>query len=68
MPKETVRLLDHHSERGERSHLIDEAVRFYLREIERAHIRRQLKAGALARSGRDVRLTSEWFRVEHNVL
>ncbi len=65
LPSETLGLLDRLAEKGERSRLIDEAVRFYVQEIGRAKLRKQLKAGAVERAERDLGLAEEWFGVEN---
>lgn len=67
LPAETLRRLDRASERGERSRLIDEAVRLYLRELSRKQLHSALRAGAQARAERDHSLSREWFAIEHDV-
>ena len=64
LPVATVERLDRASEPGERSRLIDQAVRWYLHELARARLRREVKAGANARGERDQQLAQEWFAVE----
>ena len=64
LPKETVYLLDKVSEKGGRSRLINNAVRFYVNEIGKINIRKNLKEGALKRKGRDLSLAEDWFNVE----
>lgn len=67
LPEETVRLLDRVSEKGDRSGLIDRAVRQYVLRRGRANLRRQLKEGYQRRSMNDLRIAEEWFPVEHEV-
>ena len=67
LPPETLRLLDRVVKKGQRSQLIDEAVRFYVHEVGRKNIREQLKAGALGHAERDARLAEEWFNLEQEV-
>jgi len=63
LPEETVRLIDRVTERGDRSRLIDEAVKHYIEEIGRANLKARLKEGAL-RPKRDLALAEEWFSLE----
>jgi len=64
LPEETVRLIDRVARKGDRSRLINEAVKHYLDGIGRANLRKKLKKGAIARARRDLRLTAEWFPLE----
>jgi len=61
LPEETVRLIDRVSEKGNRSRLINEAVKRYIQEMGRANLRERLKEGAHQRAERDRRLAEEWF-------
>jgi len=67
LPEETVKLIDRVSEKGDRSRLIDEAVKHFIKEVGRAHLRKRLKEGALRRAERDLRLAEEWFPLEEEV-
>ncbi len=64
LPEETVELIDRVSERGDRSRLINQAVRRYIQEVGRTELRRQLREGYRqgAESDRDV--AKEWFFVD----
>jgi CopG family transcriptional regulator/antitoxin EndoAI len=64
LPEETVRLIDRVSEKGDRSRLIDRAVRRYVTAARRAKLRKQLKEGALRRAERDLRISEESFFLE----
>ena len=64
LPEETVRLLDRISHRGDRSRLINEAVRRYVSSRHRSALRKRLKEGALRRAERDLRLSAEWFLLD----
>jgi len=64
LPKETVKLLDRVAQKGDRSRLINEAVRRYVHEVGRARLRQQLKAGYLQTAERDRRLVQDWFLVD----
>ncbi len=61
LPEETVSMLDRTVSRGQRSRLIDEAVRRFINEQGRANLRKQLELGAKARSERDREIAEEWF-------
>ena len=66
LPEETVRLMDRVSHRGNRSRLINEAVRRYVASKRRAALRKRLKEGALRRAERDLRLSAEWFLLDED--
>ena len=61
LPEQTVRLLDSAAPKGQRSRLIDEAVKRFVRERGRVSLRKQLERGAKARAQRDLDVTEEWF-------
>ena len=64
LPEETIRLLDRAAQRGERSRLIDQAVRRYLRGKKLAQLRKLLREGAEKRAARDRGLAEEWFSLD----
>ncbi len=64
LPEETIRLMDRVARKGDRSRLIAEAVKHYVRSVGRAALRKRLKEGAIRRGGRDLRLAEEWFALE----
>lgn len=64
LPHDTVRLLDRVSPAGERSRMIDEAVRWFIAEKGKQRLRERVKEGAIARAERDLELTAEWFSLE----
>jgi len=61
LPEETIRLMDRVSAKGDRSGLIDRAVRRYVAQSRRAKLKRQLKDGALRRAKRDLQMADESF-------
>ncbi|MBT9169594.1 MAG: hypothetical protein DDT19_02956 [Syntrophomonadaceae bacterium] len=65
LPSQTLRLIERVAEKGERSRLIDEAIRFYVQKIGKSTLRKQLREGAIKRAKRDLSLAQEWFFVEH---
>ena len=64
LPEETLKLMDRVAQKGDRSHLINEAVKRYIKETGRARLRQLLKEGALRRAERDLRIAEEWFPLE----
>ena len=61
LPEQTVRMLDRAVSRGQRSRLIDEAVRRFINDQGRANLREELELGAKDRSERDREIAEEWF-------
>ena len=64
LPEETVRLLDRVAAKGERSHVIAEAVAMYVTKVGKARLRRLMKERALERGEADLRIAEEWFNVD----
>ena len=64
LPEQTVRLIDRAVPKGQRSRLIDLAVRSYIEEKGRARLRKLLQEGAEARGERDLALADEWFALD----
>ena len=67
LPEETLQLLDRVAGKGDRSRLIDEAVRYYIDDKGRRELKKRLKEGAIRRASRDLQLTEEWFPLEAEV-
>ena len=67
LPEETLRLLDRVAGKGDRSRLIDEAVRYYIDDKGRRELKKRLKEGAIRRAARDLQLTEEWFPLEEEI-
>jgi CopG family transcriptional regulator/antitoxin EndoAI len=67
LPEETKALIDRVTEHGDRSRLIDEAVRRSIQETGKANLRKRLKAGAIRRAERDLHLAEEWLSVDEEV-
>ena len=61
LPQETVQLIDRVTERGDRSRLIDEAVRDYVSRRSRLYLKKRVQEGALKRAQRDLDLAREWL-------
>lgn len=64
LPEETVRLIDRVSAKGDRSQLIDKAVRRYVAQARRANLRKRLREGALRRAERDLQIAEDSFFLE----
>ena len=64
LPEETVRLIDRIAKSGNRSRLIDQALRAFLSGKQRASLRQQLEEGARRRAKRDLALSEEWVSLE----
>jgi CopG family transcriptional regulator/antitoxin EndoAI len=64
LPEQTVRLMDRVAGKGQRSSLIDRAVRRYVKEETRANLRKQLAEGYEANSAEDLQLAGDWFPLE----
>jgi len=67
LPKETVKLLEKIAKRGDRSRLVDQAIRYFAKEMSRANLRKQLKDGALVNASRDLNLVEEWFSIDDEI-
>lgn len=67
LPQDTLRLLDRVAQKGDRSGFVDQAVRFYVKEIGRVNLKKQLRLGAIAHAARDLSIAEEWFPLEEEV-
>ena len=64
LPRDTVELIDKVAKKGDRSRLINEAVRHYFEEWGLANLRKKLKEGAILRAERDLNMTEKWFLLD----
>ena len=64
LPASTVAVLDKVAPKGNRSALIDQAVRHYVRTRSLQNLRDRLKEEALTNAGRDLAMAAEWFPME----
>ncbi|MCP5112577.1 MAG: hypothetical protein GY953_17255 [bacterium] len=64
LPTETVAVLDKVAAKGNRSALIDRAIRHYVKTQGQQHLREQLKQEALANAERDLQMAAEWFPLD----
>jgi metal-responsive CopG/Arc/MetJ family transcriptional regulator len=67
LPKETIKLMDRVSKKGDRSRLINEAVKHFIETIGLTNLRRRLEQGASARAGRDLEIAEEWFPADNDL-
>ncbi len=67
LPKETIRLMDRVSKKGNRSRLIDDAVKHFIESIGRTNLKKRLKEGAAARAKRDLEIAEEWFPTDNDL-
>ena len=64
LPSTTVAVLDKVATKGNRSALIDRAIRHYVRKQSRQCLRERLKQEALTNAERDLQMATEWFPLE----
>ena len=64
LPEQTVPLMDRVAGKGQRSSLIDRAVRRYVKEETRANLRKQLTESYQANAAINLQLAEEWFALE----
>jgi CopG family transcriptional regulator / antitoxin EndoAI len=64
LPEDTLRLIDRVARKGDRSRLIDEAVKHFVRARRQATLKKQLAEGARRRAARDLLLAEEWFGLD----
>ena len=64
LSEETIRLMGRVSKKGDRSRLIDEAVKHYVEVTRKGNLAERLKEGASRRAERDLALADDWFSVE----
>lgn len=66
LPETTLRLLDRVAPKGDRSRVIDAAVRHFVETQGKANLRKQLAEGARRRAERDLLLAEEWFGIDED--
>ena len=64
LPTATMAVLDRVATKGNRSALIDRAIRHYVKTQSQHNLREQLKQEALANAERDLEIAAEWFPLE----
>jgi hypothetical protein len=61
-----VRLLDRVSATGDRSGLIDRAIKRYVEEVGKTNLRRRLKEGYERRAEHDLETAEAWFSLDQD--
>jgi CopG family transcriptional regulator / antitoxin EndoAI len=64
LPVSTVAVLDKVAAKGNRSTLIDRAIRHYVKTRSQQNLRERLKQEALGNAERDLQMAAEWFPLE----
>ena len=64
LPTTTVAVLDRVATKGNRSALIDRAIRHYVKAQSQQNLRQRLKQEALANAERDLQMAAEWFPLD----
>ena len=64
LPEETLAILDRVAEKGERSRVIDQALKFYIEKKGRSNLKSRLKEGYRTRAEESLDLASEWFDLD----
>lgn len=67
LPESTIEMLESVAGKGNRSSLIDDAVRVYIKNLKQKSLKQQLKEGAIARSERNLEMSREWAHLEDEV-
>lgn len=67
LPESTVALLESVADKGNRSSLIDDAVKLYVKNLKEKTLKQQLKEGAIARAERNLQMAQEWSHLEDEV-
>ncbi|MBI4558665.1 MAG: hypothetical protein HY706_13880 [Candidatus Hydrogenedentes bacterium] len=67
LPVETVQLLDRVTSKGNRSRLIDTAVKYFVGQRSRRRLRKQLAEGYKRNTRLDLEIATEWFPLEQEV-
>ncbi len=67
LPEQTLQIIDRVVKQGDRSRFIDRAVRFYIDEVGKENLRKELQEGAQVRAQRDRNMANEWFFLEEEV-
>lgn len=67
LPEETLRLLAKVASKGERSRLIDAAVRHYVGTKGRKNLKKLLQEGAAMRAERDIQIAEEFAAFQDEI-
>jgi CopG family transcriptional regulator/antitoxin EndoAI len=66
LPESTVRLMERVAGRGDRSRLVDKALKQYLQGPARKSLKKRIKEGSVRRFERDRALAEEWFLLDED--
>jgi CopG family transcriptional regulator/antitoxin EndoAI len=66
LPSETLELIARVTPRGDRSRFVDAALHYYIQEVGRTRLRRELREGAIVRANRDQQIAEDWFSLTDN--
>ena len=64
LPEDTLQLLDRVAPKGDRSRVIDAAVRHFVGTKAQTNLRKQLQEGYRVRASHDREMAEEWFTVD----
>lgn len=64
LPQETVDLIGRVVAKGNRSNLLDIAVKDYIQRAGHTNLRKRLEEGAINRAERDLHIAEEWFPID----
>lgn len=67
LPEQTLQIINRVVKQGDRSRLIDRAVRFYIDEVGKENLRKELREGAQVRAQRNLSMANEWFSLEEEI-
>ncbi len=68
LSQETINKIMALSTRENLSNFIDQAVNFYIKEINANYLKEQLKEGAIKRRERDLEIAESWFELEEEAI
>jgi len=64
LPDQTMKVLDQVATKGNRSHLVSEAVLYFVRTRGNQSLRERLKTGYQAQSDESLKVAAAWFPIE----
>jgi len=67
LPAQTVRVLDRVAPKGNRSRLIDTAIRYYVTNQAKQNLAKRVQEGARANAERDLELAQDWFVLDDSI-
>ena len=64
LPNSTVNLIKRAVPKGNRSQLIDIALKYYIQSVGREALRRRLKEGAINQAAESLQMAADWFALD----